>query len=441
MRSSTFWGRRGAHGTIALYQLVIVATVAVLAACAVDRESLGPDDSPRIEDCTTAGDEDGNGLADCADPVCASKAFCLPTCGNAVKDPGEQCDDGNVTDGDGCEHDCTSPSCGNAITDPGEQCDDGNVADADGCEHDCTLPACGNAITDPGEQCDDGNVADADGCEHDCTLPACGNAITDPGEQCDDGNIVDGDGCEHDCTLDSLSVAITSPGPGTTVHPRDLISVAVELGSGFPPDTIVLIFGAGIIEELVAPPYVANITIPEQSIGSITLRADAVFSDSGRTRTKRSTPINLKVELGATLQSIEVVNGSQFLQRPGSTLQLLVGGRYSDGVLRNITRAPGIRYAVNTHVVSVSSTGEVTALKSGFDAIAIGMDNLITSISVEVGEPRCGDFVVDVDRGEECDDGNQRPGDGCDGSCHNEPTAAVAVCKPELTALGLPLHP
>src|SRR5262249_33963381 len=31
---------------------------------------------------------------------------CAPVCGNGVVESGEQCDDGNTTDGDGCSHDC-----------------------------------------------------------------------------------------------------------------------------------------------------------------------------------------------------------------------------------------------------------------------------------------------------------------------------------------------
>lgn len=43
---------------------------------------------------------------------------------------------------------------------------------------------CGNGKEEAGEECDDGNMVDADGCEADCTLPKCGNGIVDPGELC-----------------------------------------------------------------------------------------------------------------------------------------------------------------------------------------------------------------------------------------------------------------
>src|SRR5258707_169543 len=103
--------------------------------------------------------------------------------------------------------------CGNHLVDPGEGCDDGNLTNADGCilnigdfcEADCAFPACGSAIRDNilGEACDDGNLSNGDGCDNNCTFPACGNGILDPGEQCDDGNIVNDDACTNACGIAS----------------------------------------------------------------------------------------------------------------------------------------------------------------------------------------------------------------------------------------------
>jgi cysteine-rich repeat protein len=45
-------------------------------------------------------------------------------------------------------------------------------------------PVCGNLLVEVGEQCDDGNNNDADGCEANCSLPRCQNNIVDPGENC-----------------------------------------------------------------------------------------------------------------------------------------------------------------------------------------------------------------------------------------------------------------
>ncbi len=58
---------------------------------------------------------------------------------------------------------------------------------------------CGNATVDPGEECDDGNITDGDGCDANCTNTACGNGVATLGEECDDGNALDGDGCSSAC--------------------------------------------------------------------------------------------------------------------------------------------------------------------------------------------------------------------------------------------------
>src|SRR5689334_13496528 len=176
-----------------LWQLVVLCA---LAGCGIERVTYTPE-----EDCSIPGDEDGNGKADCDDPACAALAACQPMCGNRKLEAGEDCDDGNRTDGDGCDSNCKRTGCGNGIKSGGEECDDGNLLDGDTCDSNCTLPACGNGIRDAGEDCDDGNQIDGDACENDCTLPACGNGIRDQGEECDDGNQTDGDTCENNCTL------------------------------------------------------------------------------------------------------------------------------------------------------------------------------------------------------------------------------------------------
>jgi cysteine-rich repeat protein len=74
--------------------------------------------------------------------------LCEPVCGDGILDEGEECDDGNNDNGDGCSADCTlEPVCGDGVLDPGEQCDDGNNDDGDGCSADCTLEVGGDGCT------------------------------------------------------------------------------------------------------------------------------------------------------------------------------------------------------------------------------------------------------------------------------------------------------
>ena len=174
-------------------------------------------------------------------------------CGNGVIEPGETCDDGNTSDGDGCSSTCQieqgwacpTPGqlcmklqiCGNGKIDPGEQCDDGNTMSGDGCSSTCQIEPgwscpiaaapciaaqCGDGILAGGEQCDDGNTAPGDGCSATCQIepgwacaasasppPAstchktvCGDGIKEGSEQCDDGNLVPYDGCSPTCTIE-----------------------------------------------------------------------------------------------------------------------------------------------------------------------------------------------------------------------------------------------
>jgi len=126
-------------------------------------------------------------------------------CGNYIVNPGEQCDDGNNVDHDGCSATCQVEGfCGNSVIEPGEECDDGNFTQGDGCTADCqTEVGCGNGRLEVGEECDDDNLTDGDGCDALCTdeVPGalCGNGIHEVGEGCDDGNTASGDGCGVDC--------------------------------------------------------------------------------------------------------------------------------------------------------------------------------------------------------------------------------------------------
>jgi cysteine-rich repeat protein len=130
------------------------------------------------------------------------------TCGNGVLDPGEECDDGNRSNEDGCTALCRRSVCGDGITDRSrEQCDDRNTEPGDGCDALCRREGmvCGNGVLeDVGswpEECDDGNTVDGDGCSSNCfnEVGECGDGTVNWNEECDDGNRVPGDGCDEDC--------------------------------------------------------------------------------------------------------------------------------------------------------------------------------------------------------------------------------------------------
>ncbi len=148
--------------------------------------------------CLTIGGGFVGGQLGCRDDCTFDTLACVPEgCGNGVVDPGEECDDGNQDNTDGCLVSCRIARCGDGFVHAGvEECDDGNTSDHDACLTDCREARCGDGVVWEGhETCDDGNTVDGDGCSSACRLESCGNNVVDPGEECDDGNNDVTDGC------------------------------------------------------------------------------------------------------------------------------------------------------------------------------------------------------------------------------------------------------
>jgi fibro-slime domain-containing protein len=180
----------------------------------------------------------------------------LPVCGNSVRERGEECDSGPISD-PGCGdckiltgfwcstpgQACLEKRCGNGARTPEEACDDANTADGDGCSTSCVIesgwrcssngcrPICGDSLLHGSETCEDGNTVSGDGCSAGCRVEpgascgtlgaacgaaACGNTKLEGGEGCDDGNLIGGDGCGPTCQLEPE----VSVGPSPVVHTR-----------------------------------------------------------------------------------------------------------------------------------------------------------------------------------------------------------------------------
>ncbi|HEX5038199.1 MAG TPA: DUF4215 domain-containing protein [bacterium] len=195
------------------------------------------------------------------DSACHDIPPALPVCGDGNQDPGEDCDDGNDVNEDGCSNLCHLPRCGDGITQTAtEQCDDGNANPNDDCTNACRFATCGdgiiNSFGDSNEQCDDGDSNDLDDCRNDCSNPTCGDGTVsiyageecdpedgvdyasfglicincelegggntpspycgdgnvDSGEECDDGNSVNTDACTNACTDAVCGDDATGPG-------------------------------------------------------------------------------------------------------------------------------------------------------------------------------------------------------------------------------------
>ena len=166
-------------------------------------------------------------------------------CGDFILAGEEECDDGNLTSGDGCDSSCRVERCGNGVLDVGEQCDDGegemgnSDSEPNRCRRSCRFAVCGDGVVDFDEQCDDGQFdqrgaclpgcvsarcgdgflrtdlnAGEEGyeecdegyidnqpnaCRVNCKHPTCGDGIQDRGEECDDGDEDETDECLSTC--------------------------------------------------------------------------------------------------------------------------------------------------------------------------------------------------------------------------------------------------
>jgi cysteine-rich repeat protein len=102
----------------------------------------------------------------------------LPVCGDGhVWQGRETCDDGELNGQPlHCNAQCsgmTQATCGNSILEHGEECEDGNLNDQDGCSSLCRLEYCGDGVLQPGlgetceydSQCSDGDHTTEDTCD------------------------------------------------------------------------------------------------------------------------------------------------------------------------------------------------------------------------------------------------------------------------------------
>jgi len=327
------------------------------------------------------------GLACCLTSVlgasCGRSALWYPhSCGDGYVDPGEQCDDGNRVNGDGCDTTCQrepEPECGDGVLDPEfEECDDGNRVGGDGCDPACNLEPereCGNGLLEPGEECDDGNEWPGDGCDEDCFLeipPSCGNGRLDSGEVCDDGNRSSGDGCSSDCLSQEWC------GNGYLDW-----AIGEECDDGNPRD------GDGCDSSCRAesPPGCGNGRIE-----------DGEACDDGNRRSGDGCS-------GDCLSDETCGNGY---------VDFLAGEECDDG---NTRPGDGCDAGCRTEVPPGCGNGVLESGETCDDGNRRSGDGCSGDC---LSNERCGNGYLDWVIGEECDDGNLTPGDGCDEDCRRE---------------------
>jgi cysteine-rich repeat protein len=186
-------------------------------------ETCGADHQCAPGTALAEGADCGNGL------VCVNGNCVTGQCGDAQKQTGEECDDGNAVKGDGCDacqFSCLSTDPSRDCSATGDECDGSNACDdakhtctagtklAEGasCQSGlgsckagiCTLLTCGDGSLDTGEECD---PPAAGSCSAQCktiVVPVCGNGTIEAPEECDDGGKLNLDGCDSTCNYEAV---------------------------------------------------------------------------------------------------------------------------------------------------------------------------------------------------------------------------------------------
>jgi cysteine-rich repeat protein len=123
------------------------------------------------EECDDGNDASGDGC----------ESDCLFSCHGEA-----DCDDGLLCDGtETCDatHVCAA---GTAVPDsPATACTTAGGLTARCQGGDCRAGTCGDGVPDAGEECDDNNLNDGDGCQHDCTFTCIDDGGCQNGNLCD----------------------------------------------------------------------------------------------------------------------------------------------------------------------------------------------------------------------------------------------------------------
>lgn len=396
----------------------------------------------------TGANSDSGGGGESSEAGRAGRGDDTATCGNGLREGSEQCDDGNLQLGDGCDAQCRKESCGNGRVDAGEECD---PPKSGSCANDCTLvrPRCGDHVvqTSDGEQCDDGNDQAGDGClecrlecgdgridasiGEECEaeyspahcsstcrwLPACGDGAVQPenGEECDPSNGVTCVACKL------VSAACGAGGGGGAGGCGDEAgcvpsSAGLVQNGSFDGDTAGWLAQAASITLALAHDGKPNPGALAVSFAASAVRAESGaiqcvpisggrhYDFSAQYRIAADTPDGV----GAAVVALPYANGNCSGQFTGSPALGPLG----------VARDNWTTYDFSIDATALQS-GAPASLALRLDVVRpANVDGAMVewdSVSLNAPGPRCGDCRLDS--GEECDDGNRTAGDGCSASC------------------------
>lgn len=176
--------------------------VCIEEACEISECGDGVVDPALGEECDDENDVPGDGCENDCDLTCEDASDCddgrpcngEETCGDdhvcvegTPLPRGESCEQPSGAEGVCRDADCVPAACGNMVEDDGEECDDGNTTDGDGCNSDCTYSCENDADCDDGSVCTGTETCNVE--THVCvagTLLECDDGSPCTSNQCDD---------------------------------------------------------------------------------------------------------------------------------------------------------------------------------------------------------------------------------------------------------------
>lgn len=167
---------------LAVTSVLTLSTILIIYLVALPEEipNVGDNNVNQGEDLPTPPENtpECTGNLDCGIGEICSGGFCVPNSGSGGGGGSGGSGGGGGGGGSGGDSGTGGgggPTCGNNICEIGE--------DTNSCYVDCGV--CGNNILEGPEQCDDGNLLNGDGCDSQCQneiSPSCGNGICEQGE-------------------------------------------------------------------------------------------------------------------------------------------------------------------------------------------------------------------------------------------------------------------
>ena len=366
---------------------------------------------------------------------------------------------------------CDNVSLPNTCTLSTPDCDFSSIAGtAVGTASILPVASCGDSILDPGETCDPPGSVQPGGaiCRADCTFCGDGTVQAADGEQCDDGNNTSGDGCSATCQTELCQIkvdkqvscdGVTWADAGLELNNEDGTN-GVSCPKNGPVFVRYQLQNTGAVN-------VANCTVGESNAqiapGGTVLTAPSLLAGAGVGPTS---PLNPQCtdalaasEPDSATASCEcqVSQGGPLTATATDTAQIVCQSVCGDGIVDpgetcdppgtpepngNVCRAdctfcgdgitqPGEACDPNNPADPVTAAGRCsttcTVLSICGDGIVDPGETCDPPGSTLPGGAICrddctfcGDGLVQARDGEQCDDGNNRNGDGCSATCDRE---------------------